>query len=182
VRTLDRLIQTLRLRQAVRRIPDGARVLDIGAYDDRLFRRLGSRLGSGVGVDPHVTEEGPRGKVVWKQGSFPDVHIDGPFDRVCLLAVIEHIPRDRHGDVARTIASLLDEGGRAVLTVPSPLVDRITAVLAGLRLIDGIDLDQHYGLHPDEIVASFAPHLRLVERARFELGLNHVLVFERSGS
>jgi hypothetical protein len=65
------------------------------------------------------------------------------------------------------------------MTVPSPVVDRITSVLARLRLIAGMDLEQHYGLHPDEVVSAFAPHLRLVERARFELGLNHVLVFER---
>jgi SAM-dependent methyltransferase len=186
VTPLDRFLRTLRFRQAVRRIPDGARVLDVGSYDDALFRMLdrvdAPAAGAHVAVDPHITADERRGNVELKHGAFPDVRLDGPFDRICMLAVIEHIPRERHGEVARTCADLLAPGGRVVMTVPSPLVDRITGVLARLRLIDGIDLDQHYGLHPDEVVAGFAPHLTLVERASFELGLNQVLVFGRSGA
>ena len=179
---LDRLLRTLRLRQAVRRIPDGARVLDVGAYDDALFRMLGSRCDGGVAVDPHIATDERRGNVDLKPGTFPDVAIDGVFDRICLLAVVEHIPRERHADVARTCAGLLTPDGRVVMTVPAPIVDRITAVLRRLRMIDGMDLDQHYGLQTDDVVSAFAPYLRVVEHRRFELGLNHVFVFARSGA
>src|ERR1041385_85314 len=100
ITALDRFVQLLRVRKAARRIPDGSRVLDIGSYDGRLFDVLGSPVRFGVGVDPKPGREGTFGNVVLKQGFFPDVDVDGDFDRITMLAVIEHVPRDRQDDVA----------------------------------------------------------------------------------
>jgi SAM-dependent methyltransferase len=179
VKPLDRFIQRLRIRQAVRHVPDDARVLDVGCFDTSLFDAIGPRLGAGVGVDPHIERETRNGNVVLKSGSFPDVDVEGPFDCICMLAVVEHIPREKHTEVSRVCAELLKPGGRLIVTVPSPIVDRVASLLARLRLIDGIDLDQHYGLAIDEMVAAFSERLRLTVRRRFELGLNNLLVFER---
>src|SRR5947207_14920274 len=100
ITALDRFVQLLRIRKAVRRIPDGARVLDIGAYDGRLFEVLGPRLGSGVGVDPNPVRVGTFGNFVLREGSFPDVDLEGDFDRITMLAVIEHVPREHQASVA----------------------------------------------------------------------------------
>jgi SAM-dependent methyltransferase len=162
----------------MRRIPDGARVLDIGAFDGRLFRELGARLGSGVGIDPNPVREGEFGNYVLTRGFFPDTDIAGPFDAITMLAVIEHVPRDRQADVADACARLLSATGRVIITVPSPVVDTIMHWLVRLRLLRPIEFHQHYGLDPDEVVHVFSQRLRLVVRKRFELGLNNLLVFE----
>jgi len=176
---LDRFIQLRRIRKAMRYIPDGARVLDVGSFDGRLFRELGPRLGSGVGIDPNPAREGEFGNVVLRSGYFPDVEIDGPFDAITMLAVIEHIPRERQGDVAEACARLLRPGGRLIITVPSPAVDTILHWLARFRLVRGIEIHQHYGLEPDDVARGFSVPLNLLVQKRFQLGLNNLLVFER---
>lgn len=179
ITALDRFIQARRIKKAVRRIPDGARVLDVGAFDGRLFEVLGPRLDSGVGVDPNPALTGEFGNVVLKAGFFPDVDVEGPFDAITILAVIEHIPRERQADVADACARLLRPGGKVIITVPSPLVDTILKWLGRVRLVRCIEFHQHYGLEPQDVVDTFSKRLRLVERRRFQLGLNNLLVFER---
>jgi SAM-dependent methyltransferase len=154
-------------------------VLDVGAFDDTLLRALGASLGSGVGIDSGISSETRSGNVMLKNGTFPDVELDGPFDCICMLAVIEHIPRDRHADVVHRCIELLRPGGKVILTVPSPLVDHIARLLARLGLVSGMELQQHYGIPVADVVAVFSAWMRLTKRRRFELGLNTLLVFER---
>ena len=167
------------MRMAGRYISDGARLLDVGAFDGRLFDELASRRVSGVGVDPNPAREGEFGNVVLTKGYFPDVDVTGPFDAITILAVIEHIPMDRQADVADACARLLRPGGRLVITMPSPAVDTILSILGRVRLVRCIEFHQHYGLEPDYVVRVFSERLRLVVRRPFQLGLNNLLVFER---
>src|SRR5579863_7080144 len=50
---LDRLLQRWRIRVALRELPRGARVLDIGTHDGTLFRLADA---CGVGIDPELAE------------------------------------------------------------------------------------------------------------------------------
>jgi hypothetical protein len=46
-----------------------------------------------------------------------------------------------------------------------------------------MSLDEHYGFDPGRTEAVFAPPaFRLAARRRFQLGLNNLFVFERSGA
>ena len=74
---------------------------------------------------------------------------------------------------------LLGPGGRVVLTVPSPAVDRIVDVLRRLRLVHGMDIEAHHGYRPEETPRHFAG-FRVVRHESFELGLNHLYVLERT--
>ena len=47
----DLVLQLWRIRKAAPYIPLGAHVLDIGCGDGALFRVLGGRMASGVGID-----------------------------------------------------------------------------------------------------------------------------------
>ena len=48
-------------------------------------------------------------------------------------------------------------------------------------MIDGMSVEEHYGFDPARTEAIFAPpDFRLVERRRFQLGLNNLYVFEKS--
>lgn len=179
---VDRLIQRWRMRRAVAHIPPGARLLDIGSDDEAiLLRHFGNR--ENVGIDPNVRDsrEEPFGQLV--RGMFPaDLPDDRPFDAITLLAVLEHIPRNEQKAFAEACADRLVNGGVLVMTVPSPQVDKILAVLMGLRLMKGMSVDQHYGFDPDEAIPLFTgAGLRLKRRIRFQLRVNNVFVFVKGG-
>jgi SAM-dependent methyltransferase len=182
VNRLDRLLQDWRIGKAVRWVPLGARVLDIGCHDGALFRRLGPALGEGIGLDPALVGPITGERYELRPGSFP---ADAPdesasFDAVTMLAVLEHVPPGEQPALAETVHRLLKPGGRFVLTVPSPRVDTILDALTRIHALDGMDADQHYGFEPDDVEPlMLGAGLTLVQHTTFQLRLNHLFVFER---
>jgi hypothetical protein len=97
-----------------------------------------------------------------------------------MLAVLEHIPTAAQPALADACHELLSPGGRVIITVPAKAVDHILAVLRWLRLIDGMSLEEHYGFEPADTGRIFAaPGFRMIHCSKFQLGLNHLFVFER---
>lgn len=182
MKQLDRFIQRWRIRQALRFVPADARVIDIGAHEGELFRALGGRLREGFGVEPLAKHEREEDNFLIAPGFFPAVRpAGGDWDAVTMLAVLEHIPTNEQPALATACHELLRRGGRVIITVPSKAVDHILAVLRFLRLIDGMSLEEHYGFEPADTEKIFAaPRFRLLHRSRFQGGLNHLFVFERS--
>jgi len=179
---LDRFIQRWRMRQALRFLPGrAARVVDIGAHEGELFRALGDRLERGFGVEPLRRTSLAEGRFTVEPGFFPATRpAEGGWDAVTMLAVLEHVPRDQQAALAAACHAVLRPGGRVIITVPAPAVDAILAVLRALRLVHGMSLEEHYGFEPADTVRIFAPPaFRLVHQSRFQLGLNHLFVFER---
>jgi 2-polyprenyl-3-methyl-5-hydroxy-6-metoxy-1,4-benzoquinol methylase len=172
---LDRLIQRLRIRKALPHIPSGGRLLDIGCADGTLIRAAAGRVRDAVGIDP----DAPTGSGLIR-GSFPqDLHDVGPYDVIALLAVFEHVHDEERPAFVAACRALLRPGGRVVLTVPAPLVDRIVDTLRRLRLLHGMDIEAHHGYQPEQTPGYFAAAgMRLVTHETFELGLNHLFVFE----
>lgn len=178
----DRVLQAMRISQALRWIPPESHLLDVGCADGALFRKATSRVKSGIGVDTEVPSGWPSGPYEFRHGPFPDVvQGEGPFDAVTMLAVIEHVPDDVRKDWVEAIPTLLKPGGRLIITVPAPLVDRILEVGIWLHILHGMDAESHHGFDPDQVPEEFGiPPLRLVRASRFELGLNHLFVFDRT--
>jgi len=181
MKTVDRILQNWRIDKAKPYIDDGSSVLDIGCADATLFKRIGT-IGRYVGVDPHleVSVEDDRARLV--RGIFPEVpEADEKFDCITLLACLEHVPLDQQKEVAERCFSLLKDGGRLIVTVPDAKVDHILAVLKALRLIDGMELDEHYHFDVSATPSLFeAAGLTLKKYERFQLGLNNLFVFERA--
>jgi 2-polyprenyl-3-methyl-5-hydroxy-6-metoxy-1,4-benzoquinol methylase len=177
---VDRALQRARTRHAARCIPSGTRVLDIGCFDDALFRRLGPRLGSGVAIDPSPAPAINRNDITVMTGSFPDVDVPTPpFDVVTMLAVIEHVAADQVEAWVRRCREVLVPGGLVVGTMPSPAVDTILEALIRFRVLDGMEAGQHHGLEPDHVREAFQHQgFTLVRWKRFQLGLNNLFVFK----
>ncbi|MFM7100506.1 MAG: class I SAM-dependent methyltransferase [Verrucomicrobiota bacterium] len=179
----DRLLQDWRIRKADRFIRPGDRVLDLGSADGVLFERV-ARCGPGsLGIDPTLpASTRTRQGFQLVRGFFPqDLPVGaGPFDVIAMLAVLEHFPPAQYAPLGEGCARLLKPGGRLVITVPSPAVDAILAVLVKLGLVHGMSLEEHHGYEVDQTPGIFPPpRFRLAHRERFQLGLNNLFVFER---
>ncbi|HEY8494180.1 MAG TPA: class I SAM-dependent methyltransferase [Myxococcota bacterium] len=179
MKPLDRVLQRWRAGVAAAWVQDGARLLDVGCADGHLLRRLAPRLARAVGIDPEATPRVEDGVEILA-GRFPGEPRlpDASFDCVTLLAVLEHVPDP--AALARECHRVLAPGGRVVLTVPHPFVDRILEVGIRLRLLDGMESEQHHGFDPNDTPALFAAAgFRALAERRFQLGLNRLFVFER---
>lgn len=179
MRIADRFLQAWRAWKARRWVPVGARVLDIGCHQGEFLRGLGDRFGPSTGLDPLARPEtGPRFCILAEPFREPTAFANESFDAVVLLATLEHI-RDKE-PLARECRRLLTPGGRVIITVPAPVVDRIVAWLCRLRLADGMSLDEHHGFDPCGTPAIFARHGFDLEHAgKFQLGLNHIFVLRK---
>jgi 2-polyprenyl-3-methyl-5-hydroxy-6-metoxy-1,4-benzoquinol methylase len=183
VRVLDRVLQRWRMAKVVPWLRTGMRVLDVGAADGTLARVVPG-LREYVGLDPHAQPSvSADRRIRMLAGRFPDDAPPGPFDAVVMLAVLEHFPDDVLARAATACAELIAPGGYLLLTVPSPRVDDILAVLLKLRLLDGMGVEEHHHFDvaatPDLFVG---PAFELVVARHFQLGLNNLYVFRRAMS
>ena len=178
---VDRLLQRKRIAKALQWMPAGGHVLDIGCADGALFRQASTQIKSGIGIDPDEPPDWPSGPYEFKQGTFPDV-LEGveKFDAITMLAVIEHVPAELRKKWFETVAAVLKPGGRLIITVPAPMVDRFLDIGIRLHLLHGMDAESHHGFDPRVIPEELSiPTMRLVKASRFEMGLNHLYAFER---
>lgn len=180
MKRFDRVLQRWRIRRAAEHLPASMRLLDVGADHGELFEYLGERLIDGYGVEPLLQRRRQGNRYIIEKGHFPEVRPrESGWDAVTMLAVLEHIPPGQLGTLAEACHALLRTGGRVVVTVPSRAVDGMLAVLRRLRVIDGMSLDEHHGFEPSDTERIFAlPRFRLLHHSRFQLGLNHLYVFE----
>jgi 2-polyprenyl-3-methyl-5-hydroxy-6-metoxy-1,4-benzoquinol methylase len=181
MRYLDRVLQRWRSRVAERWVSTPGRVLDIGCADGAFLRRCAARGCSVVGLEPDLRTRVELDRGFLCPGYFPDDLPDSePFDFITMLAVLEHVPPSGQRPLATACWNHMRPGGRVVITVPSPAVDSVLAVLGALRLVDGMSLEQHYGFDVNETPGIFeGAGFRLLARRRFQLGFNNVFVFER---
>ena len=178
----DRFLRNCRIRKALPHLAKAGRVLDVGCGDGTLLRRLAGDGFLGVGIDPRLTNPQDAPGVQSVRGNFPgDLPACEPFEAVAMLAVIEHVPEGTKSAWAAASHRLLADGGRVVLTVPSPRVDAILAVLRFFRLADGTALEEHHGFNPGEVTPLFeSAGFRLAIHKKFKLGFNKLLVLTKN--
>ncbi len=179
MRMVDRLLQAWRGRMARPWVPPGAMVLDIGCHHGEFLRSLGNRIGPSIGLDPRALPDGSsHHRLIPQLFTEPLEFPDNSFDAVVLLATLEHI-QDKD-PLGRESYRLLRPGGRVIITVPSPRVDRILTAVCRLRLADGMCLEEHYGFDPRTTPQHFIRHGFILEHScSFQLGLNHLFVFRK---
>ena len=158
----------------------GSRVLDVGCADGTLFSVLRDRISGGVGIDPDAAPGTPRVGVRIGPGLFPADAPDERFDVITMLAVVEHLPASAYAATGAAAARSLRPGGRLIISVPQPAVDRIVHLLTRVGLADGMSLEEHHGFEVHQTRGIFEPYgFRLVTHRHFQLGLNNLFVFER---
>lgn len=136
----------------------------------------------GYGIEPMLEAPVVTEHYTLYPGLFPQALPQGvKGDVIVLLAVMEHLKPEEQRAMAQAAYELLNPGGRIVITVPSPRVDDILHLAEKLHLIDGMSVHEHYGFQPEDTLTVFeAPRFNLVQRRRFQLGLNNLYVFEKA--
>ena len=180
MKAVDRWLQQWRIAKIRPYLAPGARVLDIGCADGALARLVPGL--DYMGIDPGLgaSRTAPSGRLI--KGCFPADLPPGAteFDCITMLAVLEHIPLEAQAALAANCFRFLRPGGLVLITVPAPAVDYLLAVLKGLRVIDGMSLEEHYGFDVRRVSEYFAEaSLEAVVHRRFQLGLNHLFVFRK---
>jgi ubiquinone/menaquinone biosynthesis C-methylase UbiE len=180
MRVIDHWLQRWRASVATPWIREGDRVLDVGCHQGELLRRLRGRIGPSLGLDP-LAEAYSDDVMRLVPDRFPSIAPlpSESFDVVVMLATLEHIvDKDI---VAAECARVLRGRGRIVATVPSPKVDVLVGALRRLRVADGMSFEEHHGFDPRQTPGTFTPHgFELIHQMRFQLGLNHLFVFQKT--
>jgi hypothetical protein len=181
MKALDIYLQKVRINKARKYINKGDSVLDIGSVDGIMFESWKGYISKGLGVDPTLKTKITTDFYELYPGYFPDACPKGiQFNAITLLAVLEHIPTTEQKKLAQGCYDYLLPKGRLIITVPSPQVDQILEILLKLRLIEGMSLEEHYGYKPEDTEQIFAaPLFKLIQKEKFQLGLNNLFVFER---
>src|SRR5690242_13491369 len=181
MKALDRYLQRVRIKKALKFIKDNSTILDIGSAEGLLFKKLGTKLKRGVGVDPILEKDLTGPNYALYKGLFPAAcPTDVQYDAITMLAVLEHIPTAIQKEFAKNCYDQLKPKGRVIITVPSQRVDDILKILEKLRLIDGMSLEEHYGFDPTNTGSIFSPDMfTLIHHSKFQLGLNNLFVFEK---
>ncbi len=182
MKKLDIYLQNVRISKAEKYITKGSNVLDIGTNDGIMFEKLSHLIASGIGIEPTTINEVNKEKYKIIPGYFPDALINENtplFDVITMLAVLEHVPTEEQKKLGENCAKYLKKGGIVIITVPSPQVDIILDVLGKLKLIEGMQLHEHYGFKPSDTEKIFANNFKLVCKKTFQLGLNNLFVFEK---
>jgi 2-polyprenyl-3-methyl-5-hydroxy-6-metoxy-1,4-benzoquinol methylase len=184
MKVLDRYLQSKRIEQTIPFIKAGNEVLDIGSNYGELFDlyiKKGINI-TGVGIDPNISGDSKGNEFTLIKDYFPTPKLEKKdFDVIVLLAVLEHIPLTNIPGFARNCYERLKSGGKLIITVPSKSVDHILNILLFLRLIKGMELEQHYGYDINMTKPLFEKEgFNLLLHKTFQVGLNNLFVFEKN--
>ncbi len=124
----------------------------------------------------------PRGNMEFRVFDFAEdkvTSLPGKFDLVVMLAVIEHFEFPHR--VLQAVATLLEGGGKIVLTTPAPWTDSILEFGSKLRIF-AQDKDQHYDLLGRDAIKVCAQQttLNMVSFSRFLLGQNQLAILQKT--
>jgi 2-polyprenyl-3-methyl-5-hydroxy-6-metoxy-1,4-benzoquinol methylase len=183
LKKLDYYLQQVRIKKAAYFVRDGDDILDIGSGDGALFRWVSKEKiqFSGIGMDPELPVEilSPNYRILKER--FPSESIKNRlFTVITALAVLEHIPMEELKSFIRDCRNQLKTGGLIVITVPSKWVDPILNLLIKMRVIDGMEVEQHHGYDTNLTIPLFEENgFELVRHRRFQFGLNNLFVFRK---
>lgn len=185
------------------RLAPGERFVDIGCgfggFMFRAWERCGA-LGTGINttteqvqwVHGEITRRGLAGKLSVREADFREV--DGPYDKVVSIGVLEHAGRDQLAEVIRAHADFLKPGGLGMLhfighlgphdtdlfirkhVFPGGWIPALSEVIVemercGLEVVDIENLRRHYALTLDVWAERFEarwPQIHALDPWRFD--------------
>ena len=108
--------------------------------------------------------------------------IDGLFDTIFILAVVEHL--DNPARLVKRLAGNLNPGGVIIMTTPSPSSEWLLSFGSKLGIFNKEQIAQHKALYSETELGAMAKcaNLAVVHYSRFEFGLNQLMVLRKGES
>ncbi|MFA5792105.1 MAG: class I SAM-dependent methyltransferase [Candidatus Paceibacterota bacterium] len=178
---IDRSLQNIRFSKVKKFVGPGSKILDVGCENGELYQYLGKNLKKYVGIDVQAVRREVN-DFNFINGSFPeDLPIGNKeFDAVVMLAVVEHLDEKSLAKLNQTCHDILKQHGLLIMTIPSPVVDKILLMLRALKIVHAETLHEHHGFLPDNINNYILENdFDLICHEKFELGLNNLFVFQK---
>lgn len=156
----------------------GDAILDFGCGHQALFlQSVQGEIREGVGIDYDAAPGRPAPNVEIRAFRFQDrlPFPDGAFDRVALLAVIEHVPLAAVDVLFREFHRVLRPGGQVLLTTPTPASRPLLEFLAfRLRIISAPEIadHKHYWSRADLDALAARDGFVCSTYRKFQFGLN----------
>lgn len=182
---IDKLVARMRLGKVLPLIDEGDEVLDFGCGSQGyLLRNVSEKIKRGVGVDYDV-DRADEENLSFRSLKFKDkLPIkDSSFDKVVMLAVLEHIDLNKVEPLFSEFKRVLKKGGKIVLTTPTPMSKPFLELLAyRLHLISEAEIRDHkkYYAKDDMLLLSKKLGLSLESYKLFQFGINSVAVFKKT--
>ncbi len=140
----DKLLRWLRHRKVSKYIPKDSIVCDIGCGSDAVFlKKISCFIKQGIGLDKEVNNFKDANIELKQINVFKEIPLgDEATDVVAMIAVIEHL--DEPQKILNEAFRILKQGGKLVLTTPTPLSKPILEFLSfKLGLIDKNEIGSH---------------------------------------
>jgi len=175
---LDLFICRWRSRIVRRHIRPAARVLDFGCgHQAMILRAIQPDIKSGIGLDYDATPGRIADNLEIRQFHFKNRldFPDGHFDHVTILAVLEHIALDEVDPLFREFRRILADGGRVLITTPTPAAKPVLEFLAfKLHVISKPEIADHRHYYSEaDLRALAARHgLEFTAYDKFLFGFN----------
>jgi len=182
---IDKAVARMRVRKVSGHVDKNSIVLDFGCGSQGyLLKSIAGDIESGIGID-HDVEDKVENNLRFTKYSFKSTlpFNEKMFDVVVMLAVLEHINPGEVDILFREFRRVLKDGGRVIVTTPTPVSKPILELLAyKLRLISEGEIRDHkkYYSKDDMIKLANDNGFECEKYDRFQLGLNSVSVYKKN--
>lgn len=181
---LDNIIAKLRLRRIVHYANRNDVILDFGCgYQAYLLNTVKNLVKEGIGIDYDVENRQNDNIKLIKFNYTNKLPFETEcFDKVFMMAVLEHFYDDDADNLFKEIYRVLKIGGRLILTTPTPFGQKILEFLSfKLHLISQKEISDHkkYYSRVDITVIGEKNGFKLIEYKIFQFGINSTIVLEK---
>ena len=180
---LDKFIAYLRYKEVLPFIKKRDKVLDFGCgYHGTFLKLIQNRIEYGVGIDYELVDsETGNLKFINYYFSHSLPFKANTFNKVCLLAVIEHLTPDLRDRLIKEIHRVLSPKGLLIIT-PTPKSKPLLEFLAfKLKIISQQEIADHKIYYDENKLSRILHQFNFVLKfkKKFLFGLNGIYVFEK---
>ena len=181
---LDKVIAGIRLSRIGKYVREGDTILDLGCgWQAYLLRHLSDKIKYGLGLDYDVESNKILENVKIMKFDFYNKFPfkDQTFDKVFMLAVLEHMELDKIMDLFREIKRVIKKGGKLILTTPTPASKPLLEFLAfKMHIISRLEVSDHKKYYDEQDIYELAKKsgFEIEIYKKFMLGLNSFCVMK----
>ena len=183
---LDRIIAKFRYAQVDKYVVKNGNIVDIGCgQEGKFLLRHKDNIAKGYGFDYKIKNNRIGNIEFINNGKTGKLELGkNTIDVVFLNAVLEHLEEPR--SVLLEALNVLKEGGKIVMTTPTPFSKPILEFMAyKLHIISEAEIREHVHYYSRKDIEKLVSELnetykvRLYKYKRFEFGLNSVIAIEK---